>query len=571
MKTILLSISIGLCYFGANAQAVFNVKSPLNIAGNYDFTWADPAGGWGTPDFNIQGTFIEDTAMLVDDGSTGLNAQGNPISAEGCNPLINNLTGKIAVIYRNTCEFGAKALNAQNAGAVGVIIVNRESDVIAMGPGADGANVTIPVAFVSNSTGALIVDAMINQSVVVFMGNKVGFFDNDLGMNKPDIFIPNPNTNHTLIAQNASEYSVRVGAFINNFGINNQANANFNAVITYNGSEIYNESQVFSLNSLENTSIELPSFSQATYPLGKYTITYTITGSVADEYDSDNTYTTDFFVSDHIFSYAKLDTDGIPVATSSLRPSGTAGTIFTSCIHFRNDNASRLKAKGLHFAATNTAQSFVGRLVEVYCYKWNNQFTDVNDSLNANFDDYEQVGFANYTYSEDSMNLKTVYAPFDSEVILLDDQRYLFCITTYEEDMYLGYSNLDYSLVYANTLQPLFPINWDAFYLAGFGADAAPSIGVEMADVNSNSIGENTQANLNVYPNPAKDKITISGDDLAQFQTIEVKDQLGRTIYTAKVNSTSSTIETNRFANGNYLLVLNGAKGVEVRNIQINH
>ena len=29
-----------------------------------------------------------------DDGTTGLNPQGNPLSAEGCNPLINDLTGK---------------------------------------------------------------------------------------------------------------------------------------------------------------------------------------------------------------------------------------------------------------------------------------------------------------------------------------------------------------------------------------------------------------------------------------------------------------------------------------------
>ena len=47
--------------------------------------------------------------MFAEDGTTGLNPQGNPISQEGCNPLINDLTGKIAVIWRNTCEFGAKA------------------------------------------------------------------------------------------------------------------------------------------------------------------------------------------------------------------------------------------------------------------------------------------------------------------------------------------------------------------------------------------------------------------------------------------------------------------------------
>ena len=43
-----------------------------------------------------------DTLMFVDDGTPGSNPQGNPVAAEGCNPLVNNLTGKIAVIYRNT-------------------------------------------------------------------------------------------------------------------------------------------------------------------------------------------------------------------------------------------------------------------------------------------------------------------------------------------------------------------------------------------------------------------------------------------------------------------------------------
>ena len=74
------------------------------------------------------------------------------MSAEGCNPLINgvDVTGKIAVIYRNTCEFGTKALNAQNAGAVGVIIINRDPEVIEMGGGADGGSVTIPVVMLSD-------------------------------------------------------------------------------------------------------------------------------------------------------------------------------------------------------------------------------------------------------------------------------------------------------------------------------------------------------------------------------------------------------------------------------------
>ncbi|MFM7662239.1 MAG: PA domain-containing protein, partial [Bacteroidota bacterium] len=163
MKKLLLFVFILCTVSSFSAQVIVAGVSPQNIVMNYTHTWADPAGGWGTPDFNIPGTFVEDTLMIVDDGSTGTNAQGNPISAEGCNPLINDLTGKIAVIYRNTCEFGAKAFNAQTSGAVGVIIINRNpNEWINMGAGAQGVNVTIPVVMLDLNDGQALVAEMLN-------------------------------------------------------------------------------------------------------------------------------------------------------------------------------------------------------------------------------------------------------------------------------------------------------------------------------------------------------------------------------------------------------------------------
>lgn len=61
--------------------------------------------------------------------------------------------GKFALIYRGTCEFGAKALAAQTAGATGVIIVNNLLGVAGMGAGANGASVTIPVIMVTTEAG----------------------------------------------------------------------------------------------------------------------------------------------------------------------------------------------------------------------------------------------------------------------------------------------------------------------------------------------------------------------------------------------------------------------------------
>jgi hypothetical protein len=133
MKKILLSLAVIATGFAAQSQVICAGISPTPIVGNYDFTWADPAGGdWASPDFLIPGVFVKDTLMFVDTGEPGLNAQGNPIAQEACIPLINDLTGKIAVVYRNTCWFSSKVYYAEQAGALAVIVINREAGVIGM-------------------------------------------------------------------------------------------------------------------------------------------------------------------------------------------------------------------------------------------------------------------------------------------------------------------------------------------------------------------------------------------------------------------------------------------------------
>ena len=57
--------------------------------------------------------------------ATALANDGVGDTADGCEPLpAGSLTGKIAIINRGTCSFEPKTVNAQNAGAVGVIIAN---------------------------------------------------------------------------------------------------------------------------------------------------------------------------------------------------------------------------------------------------------------------------------------------------------------------------------------------------------------------------------------------------------------------------------------------------------------
>ncbi len=87
---------------------------------------------------------------LVDDGG----ADGGVL---GCSALTNasEISGRIAVVKRGVCEFGVKALNAQNAGAVAVLMWNNQGGTAQFtpAPGAVGAQVTVPVFAISQNDG----------------------------------------------------------------------------------------------------------------------------------------------------------------------------------------------------------------------------------------------------------------------------------------------------------------------------------------------------------------------------------------------------------------------------------
>jgi len=76
--------------------------------------------------------------------------------ADGCTAISNAVAGKIALINRGACEFGTKALNAQKAKAIGVIVANNQggTTVIPMGPGVDGKFVKISAVMISQNDGA---------------------------------------------------------------------------------------------------------------------------------------------------------------------------------------------------------------------------------------------------------------------------------------------------------------------------------------------------------------------------------------------------------------------------------
>ncbi|QSS96173.1 T9SS-dependent M36 family metallopeptidase [Psychroflexus sp. ALD_RP9] len=86
---------------------------------------------------------------------------------DACEPLTNNtaLNNKIVVIRRGSCTFVNKIEQAQNAGALAVIMVNNVPDnPIVMG--GDGFSITIPSIMVSQSDGEAIINALLANNTV---------------------------------------------------------------------------------------------------------------------------------------------------------------------------------------------------------------------------------------------------------------------------------------------------------------------------------------------------------------------------------------------------------------------
>jgi minor extracellular serine protease Vpr len=74
--------------------------------------------------------------------------------ANGCGAITTDLNGKIALIDRGVCTFSEKIRNAQNRGAIGVLIVNnRAGDPTAMGQDGTPNQPTIPAAMLSREDG----------------------------------------------------------------------------------------------------------------------------------------------------------------------------------------------------------------------------------------------------------------------------------------------------------------------------------------------------------------------------------------------------------------------------------
>ena len=150
------------------SAANVTINSPAGVAGSYS---CFPTTAFGQPITSA----ITSNIVLVNDGTA--------TPTLGCNALTNAaaISGKIALIRRGSCTFVIKVKAAQDAGAVGVIMMNNiDGQPIPMG--GDDPSITIPSVMISKAEGDILeaaagsgtVNATLNPSITgAFTGNLV--------------------------------------------------------------------------------------------------------------------------------------------------------------------------------------------------------------------------------------------------------------------------------------------------------------------------------------------------------------------------------------------------------------
>lgn len=92
------------------------------------------------PQLTIGGLSVTGDLVVAQDASDA----AGPSTTDGCSAITNAIAGKIALIDRGTCGFAIKVKNAQNAGAIGVVIADNAAAAPPAGMAGVDPTITIP-------------------------------------------------------------------------------------------------------------------------------------------------------------------------------------------------------------------------------------------------------------------------------------------------------------------------------------------------------------------------------------------------------------------------------------------
>lgn len=126
---------------------------------------------------------------------------------------------------------------------------------------------------------------------------------------------------------------------------------------------------------------------------------------------------------------------------------------------------------------------------------------------------------------------------------------------------------------YAQKTYTYTPTTTGVYYFGIQNVSAANAVGQQAVFVDNLTVSQTLSnddfisSKLSVYPNPAKDIVTISNDVNAIISTVEMTDLNGKIVKTKEVNDTQSQITTSELATGVYMMKIVTDKGTATKKI----
>ena len=409
------------------------VDGPAAIAGIKTHTAANDGNASNTSNWGgLVTTPLVNLPIFMDSTADSSGCSAFSIAAA------TTMHGKIAVIWRGPiaapCDFGCKALNAQNAGAVAVVLINEYpgQGPIGMAASTTCSGITIPVFMIGNLDGIAISGQYRSGAPVTMTITGWGQnYQNDLGFVPGGIAgwhnfaIPR---SQISASGNPSAYRGMDGAFVANYGTKPATHVKVTSTLSYtpNGgstAQIYADSSgvLAAFPTLDSiyamfapTDYNLPS----TTGTGRFDLFYQIKSDSLDQFPADDSVTYSFYATDSLYSKGRYDfTNNQPVRGIYESFNNNAEFIWGPMYYVANAGNSLSKVQySIAMNVAAGASNLLSGQNNIYLYKWTDGYYDSSTLTQYPLDSIIENGELQLI----SLGIRSFSAPNDTSEALLE-------------------------------------------------------------------------------------------------------------------------------------------------------
>ena len=554
MKKLLI---LCLAFIAGNllsAQQTVTINAPASIAGpivsvaaaDFDFKLAPGQKITGDIVIGIDSTVSDSTSRLI-----------------GCNKISNNVTGKIVLIRRGTCNFYTKVINAQVAGAIGVLVYVRSGETPFQTGKTDTAAIKIPFAMIGYEDAQKMVKA-VNAGTTTTVTFAI-----------PSLY--NPSTTYNYVSPLKDSVPVPLIVTMSNTTTTPYLKVLVKANIKSPSGILYITSGTIDTVAAKNN------MGVATAPLfypkekGIYTVAYSNSVNTDTLFDS-------FIVSDYIYAQDNLKPSGFTATDSATFLN--SGLVF-DVGHFFQSGSQATTVTHLGFAIHNWADIPKKDTFGMQLVLFPDDYFNNYDKLDYNTIKATTKALQGYKITGLEKADSMVYVELKTPVKLLNDTTYAV-IARYDGSGSANTKQPQYTSAGARVENRIFQdliygynptTQANQFYARWSTSDKntvrAYTIGFKPLVSGASDLPAWEENQVTVFPNPISNNILSLQFNLSQNNKeveLFITDQIGRLVTQSKLTNVQKGVQEvniGNLANGTYFVTIYGTDGWRTKLFQV--